>query len=117
MAKARQDLLIDLGAGELTRVVERVVGELGWELDASGRDGLLVHEDATRLHCHCAPIRAEVELGEAGDRRTRLTISGQVSGWGPVASRHVREQTDLLARRIGLAAVAEPTAGEVRKRS
>jgi hypothetical protein len=107
MAKASQQLLLELPPDEVERLAETTVAELGWELSRQPGGRLIVDEDATKLHCHCAPLHAELDLHptQAG-RQTRLTVAGKVAGWGPVASQHVRGQTELLSRRLGLAAIA-----------
>jgi hypothetical protein len=104
VATAKQELVIELEARDLERVIDRVVANLGWDLSRPAADVLRADEDATKLHCHCAPLHAEMVLGQRANQ-TKLTIRGKVPGWGPVASQHVRRQTDLLARRVGLAAV------------
>jgi hypothetical protein len=106
VAKARQQLLLELEPRDVERIAEEVARELGWDLTRAPGGDLAVNEDATRLHCHCAPLDAELELKAAGEARTELIIRGRVPGWGPIASQHVRRQTDLLARRLGLAAIA-----------
>jgi hypothetical protein len=105
MAKARQELHLELPPGEVAEIAERVVAALGWELSEEEEGQLVVDEDMTKLHCHCSPLRAELELHSAPERGTRLLVEGRVPGWGPVASQHVRRQTDLLTRRVGLEAV------------
>ena len=85
------------------------VRSLRWGLEHRGDGRIEVREDATRLHCHCSPLTARLTVHATGSGRTSLTIEGSVPGWGPVASQHVRSQTDLLARRIGLAAIRAGT--------
>jgi hypothetical protein len=107
MAKAHQQLLLDLPAEDVERLAERTVAELGWELSREPDGRLIVDEDATKLHCHCSPLHAELELRSSeSSRQTSLNVSGKVAGWGPLATEHARSQTDLLARRLGLAAIA-----------
>ena len=105
MSTRRQDLTLPLQAEEARFVIENVAGELGWAVTRSDAGSFEVREDPTRLHCHCSPLRATLSLTPSGGR-TELGIEGEVPGRGPVASKHVREQTDLLARRVGLAALA-----------
>jgi hypothetical protein len=105
VAKARQQLLLELEPPDVERIAERVVSQLGWSLTRAP-GSLVANEDATKLHCHCSPLNAELELRPAGDTGTEVTVRGRVAGWGPIASQHVRRQTDLLTRRLGLAAVA-----------
>ena len=105
MAKARQELHLELPPGEVAEIARRVVAALGWELSRDEEGRLVVDEDVTKLHCHCSPLRAALELHPTPERATRLLVEGRVPGWGPVASQHVRRQTDLLARRVGLEAI------------
>ncbi|GIK83233.1 MAG: hypothetical protein BroJett024_43380 [Alphaproteobacteria bacterium] len=104
VSKARSKLVLQSQPSELRNVARRVVADLGWEVEHA-KGALLVYEDATRLHCHCSPLRAELKFKAAENGETELVITGTVAGWGPIASQHVREQTDLLTRRLGLAAV------------
>ena len=91
-----------LDIARVEAVFSEVAAALGWSLAHVG-PAYEVHEDATRLHCHCAPLRARLTLSPAPPNGSTLRIDGEVPGWGPIASRHVREQTDLLTRRLGLA--------------
>lgn len=111
MAKASQQLLLELPPDEVERLAATTVAELGWELSREPGRRLIVDEDASKLHCHCSPLQAELELQPApGGQQTRLTVTGKVAGWGPLATQHARSQTDLLARRLGLAAIAAASA-------
>lgn len=91
---------------------EAAVG-LGWQCERVAGSVLAVTEDATRLHCHRQPLSAEIRLEAGAAGQTRARIDGKVPGFGPISSQHVREQTALLARRIGLAALSE--AGDSRR--
>ena len=88
----------------------RVVGDLGWSSESLEPGTFEIHEDPTRLHCHCSPLRAHLTFTPAAGG-TELRIDGEVPGWGPVASKHVRDGTDLLARRVGLEAVSRGRRG------
>lgn len=98
------ELRIPIGRAAAGEVVASAAGELGWSCEEAPDGRLEIREDATRLHCHCSPLRAIVETADGEGGGTRVEIAGEVPGWGPLASRHVREQTDLLTRRIALAA-------------
>ena len=112
MAKARQQLSLELPPDEVVRLAETTAAELGWELSQESDGRLIVDEDATKLHCHCSPLHAELELEpEENGMRTRLVVTGKVAGWGPLATEHVRRQTDLLSRRLGLAAISAGRGG------
>ena len=106
MSKARSKLVLESEPSEVETLAERVAADLGWELERADVGHLVIYEDATRLHCHCSPLRAELQIRAAENGKSELAIMGRVAGWGPVASQHVREQTDLLTRRLGLAAIA-----------
>ncbi len=112
MAKARQQLSLELPPDEVVRLTETTAAELGWELSQESDGRLIIDEDATKLHCHCSPLHAELELKpEENGMRTRLAVTGKVAGWGPLATEHVRRQTDLLSRRLGLAAISAGRGG------
>jgi len=105
-AKAGSDLALGLDLQLAEEVAEEAVAKLGWSLERAQDGRLIVHEDASKLHCHCSPLRAELTFITSGPSSTELAIRGQVPGWGLIASKHAREQTDLLTRRIGLVAIA-----------
>ena len=86
---------------EARSICHHVIGELGWALMSEDEAHLVASEDPTRLHCHGQPAEAEIELTAAAEQ-TAIAIKVRVPGWGTISSRHAREQTDLLARRIGL---------------
>ena len=88
----------------------RVVGELGWSSESSEQGKFEIREDPTRLHCHCSPVHARLTL-LSSPGGTEMRIEGEVAGWGPVASKHVREGIDLLARRVGLEATSRGRRG------
>jgi hypothetical protein len=104
-------LLLPLDRPGVDAILERVSGELGWSLEREAPDRLRLHEDPTRLHCHCAPLEANVQLTPTASGETEVRIEGRVPGWGPVSGQHVREQTELLARRVGLALIHGPQTG------
>ena len=105
MSRSRASLRLPLGSAAAQRTAEGVAAGLGWEFESTGPGSLVIDEDATRLHCHCSPLRAHLTLRSLGADLTELRIDGRVPGWGPISSDHVRRQTDLLARRVGLAAL------------
>lgn len=102
MARASQRLVIDRGPDAIAEAASEVAAALGWEVDVLSSNELILYEDATRLHCHCSPLRAELQLKSQEFGRTDVLVSGKVAGWGPVAAGHVRKQTDLLTRKLGL---------------
>ncbi len=107
MAKAGQQLLLDLPPSAVERIIKTAVAELGWKLTGEPDGRLIVDEEVTKLPCHCSPLHAELELRPVqGGQQTKVDVTGRVPGWGPVASQHVRGQTDLITRRVGLAAIA-----------
>ena len=87
---------------------------MAWVLESESRGRFRLREDATKLHCHCSPLEADLELSPAGEGATELAIDGRVPGWGLLAGKHAREQTQLLARRVGLAAIASQKRSEAR---
>lgn len=111
VSRSRQRLVLPLDRVDVDEVISRVSSELDWTLEREGPDQLTVSEDATKLHCHCAPLQASVELSSTAPGETEVRIEGRVAGWGPVSGQHVREQTELLARRIGLTAINERQSG------
>lgn len=106
MSERHQNLVLPLRPDEVPRLIGEVVADLGWTLETGGHGSFEVREDPTKLHCHCSPLHAHLRPTLSGGGGTELRIEGAVPGWGPVASRHAREQTDLLARRLGLAALS-----------
>lgn len=107
VTRSHQRLLIPLDRTEVRELLERVASELGWALEHQTRERARFREEASRLHCHCSPLEASVDLAQPDAGSTELTIEGRVPGWGPLAWTHVQEQTGLLARRIGLAAIEQ----------
>ena len=104
-SRSRQRLVLPLPKDRVDDLLSDVAGELGWKLERMAPEQLVVREDATRLHCHCSPIEATLSLAASEAGSTEVRIEGRVPGWGPLAGKHAREQTELLARRVGLAAV------------
>lgn len=105
VSRANRELNLNVDPANVIELARPVAAELGWILTTPEPGHLVVSEDPTRLHCHCSPLKAKLEFSSSDDGRTRLTVEGEVPGWGPIASRHVVQQTDLLTRRIGLAAI------------
>jgi hypothetical protein len=108
VSRSRQRLVLPLDQPGVEAILDRVSSELGWTVERAAPDRLQVNEDATRLHCHCAPLEAGIRLTPTTSGETEVRIEGRVPGWGPVSAQHVREQTELLARRIGLALIHGP---------
>ncbi len=99
-------LRLPMPGAEVEALARRVASELGWAVEDSTPGRLTLAEDATKLHCHCQPLRAELSYDEGAPDATELRIEGRVPGWGPISSEHARRQTDLLTRRIGLTVAA-----------
>ena len=106
MTKRRQELTLPLAPDDVAQVILDVSRDLGWSVAPATNGGFEIREDATKLHCHCTPLRVRLMLS-ATTEGTTLTIDGEVPGWGPIASQHAREQTDLLTRKLGLAAIVD----------
>ncbi len=105
VSRREQTLELPLGGAETDAVCRSVVADLGWQLSERGDGTLVAAEDPSRLHCRRSPLRAELELAPRGIAKTTLAVHGAVSGRGPLAAQHVRSQTDLLTRRIGVEAL------------
>ena len=105
VSKRLQRIELPVRRAEAARVVAEAVTGLGWALDPLDDGSIEVREDTTRLHCHCSPLRARISLTDLNEAVTTAEIEGRVPGRGPVAAKHVREQTDLLTRSIGLRAI------------
>lgn len=101
-------ITLELPLSELraAAICTEVVAGLGWDIASEG-NALRAYEDPARLPCHCQPAEAVLTFGEAAGGRTSLTIAAAVPGFGPISKAHVLGQGDILARSIGLAAIAE----------
>ena len=108
MASYSQVLLLPLDVDAAASVCRQVLRGIGWTAEEDG-ESLLATEDGSRLHCHCHPATVHVTFRSRGDR-TETSFEGSVAGWGPISSKHVREQTSGLARRVGLASIERATA-------
>ena len=111
VSKHRQTLKLPLPGDLAVTLVTKAATDLGWNLNVLADGSLEIHEDATRLHCHCSPLRALVTLTGIGESATVAEIEGRVPGRGPIAGKHVREQTDLLTRGIGRRALEAGRSG------
>lgn len=70
MAKAQQEMLLELEPHEVEQIAEDVTCTLRLTLTRAPGGRLVANEDATKLHCHCSPLQAELELRPAGEAQT-----------------------------------------------
>lgn len=97
------DLRLPLSPDDAARLARAELTRLGWSISSEDHLRLEARQDASRLPCHSQPVSAAILFEAEARKTTDMTILGRAPGWGPVASRNAREQTDLLTRRIGLA--------------
>lgn len=105
MSTRRATIELTNPPAEARAICERVVGELRWDLIGGGPAHVRGAEDPARLHCHCPPASADIEL-TAIAAGTAVAVSVRVPAWGIVSSRQARSRLDLLVRHIEAAGAA-----------
>jgi len=103
MATRRATIELSSPPGEAREICERVLGELRWDLVDGDPARVRGAEDPARLHCHCPPAAANIEV-IAIDGGTALELTVRVPAWGIVSSRQARSRLELLVRNIEAAA-------------
>jgi len=116
MATRRATIELPSPPDEAREICERVVGELRWDLVGDNPARVRGAEDPARLHCHCPPASAEIELTPA-DGGTALDVTVRVPAWGIVSSRQARSRLELLVRHIEAAGADRGRPAEPLRRS
>ena len=98
----KRDLSIPmlLSGDQALAAARTAVAELDWPLEETEPGTLVATEDFARLHCHCQPMSVKIGLSASDEGRSTLLLRASVPGRGPIASQHLRTQSDVLARRI-----------------
>ena len=116
MSKLESELTLPVGPARALTACRGAVESLGWSIVVDESELLAAVEDATRLVCCASPARVEMRFTgdsdvrilirdrlKAGDSddQTRLTLTTEVPGYGPIASRNVRNRDRAVA--LGIA--------------
>jgi hypothetical protein len=101
MSTLESDMTLPVGAARAVRVCRAAGQALGWSVVVDEEDVLAVQEDPTRLECCASPARVEMRFAASGDDETRLKLITEVPGYGPIASRQVRDRSRAVA--LGIA--------------
>jgi hypothetical protein len=97
MSKAICTLTAESWPPELLARIGEVLASRGWKVEGRG-DGLIAHEDPTRLCCVESPAIVAVSTSP-----TTLEIEVTVPGRGLVSSRTARARRDSVARAVAQA--------------
>lgn len=77
----------------------RGLAELNWQVLEDHGEYLVAREDPARLHCSCPQAQIEIRLVEdVGGASLELTTT--VPGFGPISSRHARDTSMSVIRRV-----------------
>ena len=101
MSKLESELTLPVGPARALTACRGAVESLGWSIVVDESELLAAVEDATRLVCCASPARVEMRFAGDGDDQTRLTLTTEGPGYGPIASRNVRNRDRAVA--LGIA--------------
>ena len=76
------------------------LAELDWQVLEDHGGHLVAREDPARLHCSCPQAQIEIRLVEDVGGAAALELTTTVPGFGPISSRHARDTSMSVIRRI-----------------
>ena len=99
MSKRTTRLLVESPEEDLLRSYRSKLDRLWWEHLEEGESYILSREDPVRLCCKESPAQARLEL-EPVEGGTIAEILVSVPGFGPIASRNLRDRLGLIERAV-----------------
>jgi hypothetical protein len=100
MSKHQAELLLTLSSGDILAACERAVGALGWRVTHKHVTGLTCAQIAATQMATGNPVTVEVNLSNAPDGATKITLKGKNFGFGPLQSNYVQQRIQELCGAI-----------------
>ncbi|HEV2901370.1 MAG TPA: hypothetical protein VGX71_26715 [Pseudaminobacter sp.] len=99
MSRHEEELMLQLSLAESLSACDRAASGSGWRVTARQATSIRCIETSQNAFGFTNPAQVTIALTETGDS-TRVMLSASNFGFGPIQSKHVREQAKQLSRQI-----------------
>lgn len=109
MSKYRDDFILKRYPSDAIAACRAAMAKIGWRLGAQTEVSLTALQTPQAMSFG-NPVTVQISVTDAGNGSTQLALHGSNLGFGPIQSRHVKSQVQLLRQAIEQAAAqpAEP---------